>query len=67
VVFAVKFDVKELNVIGNNATMKLIQTSRLVLKGRRGEPLEKNKVLWELGKVENNWKIRNTKILEKLQ
>ncbi len=54
-------------MIGNNATMKLIQTSRLVLKGRRGEPLEKNKVLWELGKVENNWKIRNTKILEKLQ
>jgi serine/threonine protein kinase len=62
----VKFDIEEIKVTGDSATLKMIQTSRLVLKGRPGEQLKKIKVLWELGRTENNWKILHTKVLEKL-
>lgn len=64
--FDVKFDVEEIKVTGDSATLKMIQTSRLVLKDKPGEQLQKNKVLWELGRTENNWKILHTKVLQKL-
>ncbi|MBI3995936.1 MAG: hypothetical protein HY349_08175, partial [Nitrospirae bacterium] len=62
----VSFEVQELNLGSDSATLKMIQSTRLVFKRARPDQKTKTKVLWELGKVENNWKIRDTKVLEKL-
>jgi hypothetical protein len=61
------FDVQDLTLTGDSATLKMIQSTRLVSKGTRPEQKTRTKVLWELSKVENSWKIRDTKVLEKLQ
>jgi len=63
----VSFEVQELNLAADSATLKMIQSTRLVFKGSRPDQKTKTKVLWELSKVENNWKIRDTKVLEKMQ
>lgn len=63
----VVFEVQEINLSGDSAALKMIQNTRLVFKNLRPEQSTKAKVLWELSKAENKWKIRNTKILEKIQ
>ncbi len=63
----VAFEVQDLDLAGDSATLKMVQNTRLVSKSMRPDQRTKTKVLWELGKVENNWKIRETKVLEKLQ
>ncbi|MBI3811083.1 MAG: protein kinase [Nitrospirae bacterium] len=63
----VVFEVQEINLSGDSAALKMIQNTRLVFKNLRPEQSTKTKVLWELSKAENKWKIRNTKILEKIQ
>jgi len=63
---SVGFDIQNLSLLGDRATIKMIQTTRLVSKGPRPDLRTKNMVLWELGKVENHWKIQNMKILEKM-
>jgi len=62
----VAFNVQDLSLNGDHATLKMIQTTKLVFKTSRPEQTTRTKVLWELGRVENNWKIRETKVLEKL-
>jgi serine/threonine protein kinase len=61
------FEIQEINLSGDSATLKMIQSMRFVFNNLRPEKRTKTKVLWELGRAENKWKIRDTKMLEKVQ
>ena len=61
----VDFETKEITVSGESAQVVLLQTTHLVPK-RGGKPQNtRAKILWGLRKVEGDWKIAETKILEK--
>lgn len=61
----VRFEIEEITVKKNSAQVILRQTTHLVPK-RGGKPQStKAKILWGLTKVGGDWKIEETKILEK--
>lgn len=63
----ISFDIQELNLDGGSATLRMTQATRLVSKGSRSKQRTETRVLWGLTKVGDQWKIRDTKVLEKVE
>lgn len=62
---SVQFDIDELQISGNRASLTMSQQTNLKAKKAKKPQLATNKVKWDLLKEGDTWKISDTKIVEK--